>query len=252
MNESTLFSWLVILYFIASGAVFLLLLFVTAPYGRHARSGWGAAVSSRLGWVLMESPSVFLFAAVYAMGDLRSEPVPLILLGAWMLHYVRRNLIYPFRLGSESRPMPLSVVAMGGLFNVVNASLNARWISHLGPYAEGAGGGPWLWIGLVVFVGGWWLNGWSDRCLIRLRSHGDPEYHVPRGGPFGWVTCPNYLGEIIEWFGFALASRSPAALAFAVFTVANLVPRALSHHRWYRARFPDYPPQRKAVIPFLL
>jgi steroid 5-alpha reductase family enzyme len=109
-----------------------------------------------------------------------------------------------------------------------------------------------LWTGIAIFVLGWWLNGSSDRGLIRLRGSGRSGYRVPTGGPFRWVTCPNYLGEIIEWAGFALASRSPAAAAFAVFTVANLGPRALAHRRWYRAEFPDYPLDRKALIPYLL
>ena len=37
----------------------------------------------------------------------------------------------------------------------------------------------------------------------------------------------------------------------AVFTFANLAPRAWSHHKWYRKKFPDYPKQRRAVIPFI-
>jgi protein-S-isoprenylcysteine O-methyltransferase Ste14 len=65
------------------------------------------------------------------------------------------------------------------------------------------------------------------------------------------VTCPNYLGEIIEWLGFALATWSLAGLAFALYTAANLGPRALANHRWYRERFPDYPERRKALVPFL-
>jgi len=253
VTEAVLFLWLVVGVFIAAGLSFVALLFITAPYGRHTRQGWGPAVTSRVGWVVMESPSVFLFAAIFAVGDLCAEPVPLILLGLWMLHYIRRTLVYPFRLRAPARPMPLSVVGMGCVFNVVNASLNARWISHLGPYAGGAGDGWWLWIGTALFVGGWWLNGSSDRRLIRLRGPDDgEEYRIPQGWAFRWVTCPNYLGEIIEWIGWALASLSPAGVAFAVFTVANLAPRALAHHRWYRTEFPDYPPRRKALVPFVL
>jgi hypothetical protein len=37
-----------------------------------------------------------------------------------------------------------------------------------------------------------------------------------------------------------------------VWTAANLVPRAVAHHRWYRERFADYPAERKALVPFLL
>jgi 3-oxo-5-alpha-steroid 4-dehydrogenase 1 len=33
--------------------------------------------------------------------------------------------------------------------------------------------------------------------------------------------------------------------------MANLVPRARAHHRWYRERFPDYPARRKALVPGL-
>lgn len=43
-----------------------------------------------------------------------------------------------------------------------------------------------------------------------------------------------------------------SALAFALWTAANLIPRALWRHRWYRQTFPDYPPSRRAVIPGVL
>jgi steroid 5-alpha reductase family enzyme len=251
VNETWLFDWLVVAIYVAAASSFVTLLFVTAPYGRHNRPGWGPTVPDRTGWILMESPAVFVFAAVYAVGDLRAEPIPLALIAMWMLHYVRRTLIYPFRLRSAGRRMPLSVVAMGFVFNLLNAYLNARWISHLGPYEDGAGGGFWLGVGAAMFLGGWWLNGSSDRRLIRLRPLAGDSYRIPRGGAFRWVTCPNYLGEIIEWAGWALAARSSAALAFAVFTAANLAPRALAHHRWYRAQFPDYPAGRKALIPHI-
>jgi steroid 5-alpha reductase family enzyme len=141
---------------------------------------------------------------------------------------------------------------MGFAFNMVNAWLNARWISHLGPYGGGGGAEIWLLVGLAVFMAGLVMNRRADRALLRLREGGGSGYAVPTGGAFRWVSCPNYLGEMIEWAGWALASRSPAALAFALFTAANLVPRAVAHHRWYRAEFPDYPAERKAVVPFLL
>ena len=69
---------------------------------------------------------------------------------------------------------------------------------------------------------------------------------------FRYVSCPNHFGEIVEWAGFAVMCWNLPALSFAVWTAGNLIPRALSHHRWYRERFPDYPPERKAVIPFVL
>ena len=89
-------------------------------------------------------------------------------------------------------------------------------------------------------------------ALRRLRSTSPEGYVVPRGPLFRWLSCPNYFGEIVEWTGFALASWSPGGLLFALWTAANLVPRAIHHHRWYRAKFADYPRSRRAVMPFLL
>ncbi|MBN2807577.1 MAG: 3-oxo-5-alpha-steroid 4-dehydrogenase, partial [Prolixibacteraceae bacterium] len=65
-------------------------------------------------------------------------------------------------------------------------------------------------------------------------------------------SCPNFLGEIIEWAGFALLCWSFPSLAFLIWTMVNLIPRALDHHRWYRTHFEGYPQQRKAILPKLL
>jgi hypothetical protein len=70
---------------------------------------------------------------------------------------------------------------------------------------------------------------------------------------FQLVTAANYFGELIEWTGFALASYQLQSLAFLIFTFANLVPRAVSHHDWYLQKFrSEYPKERNAIIPFLI
>ena len=40
-----------------------------------------------------------------------------------------------------------------------------------------------------------------DNKLISLRKE-KMGYKIPNGKLFNFVSCPNYLGEIIEWFGF--------------------------------------------------
>ncbi|HEV8323034.1 MAG TPA: 3-oxo-5-alpha-steroid 4-dehydrogenase [Myxococcota bacterium] len=226
--------------------------FVTAPYGRHARPGWGPAVASRTGWLLMESPALLVFAAVYVAGARRAEAAPLALAALWALHYGQRTLVFPFLMRAPARPMPLAVALLGLAFNVVNAYLNARWLSALGAYPAGWLAGARFVAGALLFAGGFALNLHADARLRALRAPGETVYRVPHGGPFALVSCPNYLGEIVEWAGWALATWSLPGLAFAVYTAANLAPRALAHHAWYRRTFPDYPPARKALVPFLL
>ena len=142
---------------------------------------------------------------------------------------------------------------MALVFNVVNGYLNGRYLFALGPERNsGWLVDPRFLVGLSLFGGGMLLNLWADQRLRSLRAPGETGYQIPQGGAFRLVSCPNYLGEIVEWIGWAILTWSPAGLAFAVWTAANLVPRALSHHRWYQRTFPDYPAERRAVAPGLL
>lgn len=50
------------------------------------------------------------------------------------------------------------------------------------------------------------------------------------GGMFEYVTGANYFGEILEWFGFAVASCTLQSAAFAFSTLLILGRRAEQHH----------------------
>jgi steroid 5-alpha reductase family enzyme len=106
-------------------------------------------------------------------------------------------------------------------------------------------------IGLVLYIGGMVINWRSDYQLISLRKKGETVYKIPQRGLFSYVSSPNLLGEIIEWGGYALLTCSWPALAFFIWTCANLIPRALANHRWYQRQFPEYPAGRKALLPFI-
>lgn len=229
------------------------LTFVTAPYGRHRRPGFGPEMDATAGWLVMESPAVLVFLAVYLTGENAWEPVPLILLCLWQAHYVQRTYVFPFLMRMKGKKSPLLTVTLAIAFNTVNASLNAIAVSH-SPWSHDTAwlADPRFVVGVVLFGLGYAANRHSDWVLRTLRTPGETGYKVPRGGLFRWVSCPNYLGEIVEWCGWALAAWSLAGLAFAAFSIANLAPRAVSHHRWYLETFADYPRRRRALIPWVL
>ena len=148
--------------------------------------------------------------------------------------------------------MPVKVAASGFSYNVANAYLNATWIGTLGDYPISWLAQPCFLIGLAVFVVGYVMNRHADAVLRALRGPGETGYKIPVGGMYRWISCPNYFGEFLIWTGWAIATWSLAGLSFAVFTAANLGPRAMANHRWYQDTFDDYPVDRKAVVPFLL
>ena len=250
MAEQQLHSVIVWAVIAAAVPTFFYLLRKTAPYGRHyAGAGWGPHISSRLGWIIMELPAVVVFLAVYLNGKAAFNIVPLLFVVMWQSHYLNRTFIYPFRIRASERRTPLLVVGSGFFFNVINAYINARFISEFGEYTVGWLADPRFLIGVGIFLVGIAINLHADNILIRLRRPGETAYVVPQGGGFRFVSCPNYMGEILEWVGWALATWSLSGLAFLLFTSANLVPRARSNHQWYVETFRDYPPHRKALIP---
>lgn len=238
---------------IATGAVtFLVLLKVPAPYGRHTSARWGPTVDNRLGWLVMELVVLAVFWAVIARSGAAPTGPALAMAGLFSVHYANRALVFPFRLRTPGKRMPLLIMLLAVGFNVVNGSLLGTQLGSRGDYPTSWFADPRFLGGLALFVGGMALNWWADRRLIGLRKPGETGYQIPRGGAFELVSCPNHLGEIIEWSGFALMTWSLPGFAFAFWTAANLVPRALAHHRWYRAAFAAYPPGRRAVFPGLL
>ncbi len=237
---------------IALAAVtFVALLFITAPYGRHGRGGWGPEVPQRTAWILMEFPAVIVWIGIYLAGAHAFEVTPLVLLAIWQSHYVYRTFVYPFRIRASGKTTPSSIIALAIAFNLLNAYVNARWVSELGAYPASWLLDPRFLIGLAVFVAGYAINHHSDYVLMRLRKPGETGYKIPRGGLHDYVSSPNYFGELLEWTGWAIATWSLAGLAFALYTFANLAPRARDHRRWYAAQFPDYPKERRALLPFL-
>lgn len=106
------------------------------------------------------------------------------------------------------------------------------------------------------------INIHSDHILRNLRKPGEVAYRIPQGmtasaarlsglwlpchpwylpsvchvgGMFHFVSGANFLGEIVEWCGFALAAWSLPAVAFAFFTICSIGPRAYHHHRYLRS-----------------
>jgi protein-S-isoprenylcysteine O-methyltransferase Ste14 len=253
VNAESLYIAVLIAWFALAGATFVGLFFISAPYGRHIRRGWGPTLGDKAGWVVMEAPAPLLMAAFYLL-HLPGTLTSLVFVIMWQSHYLYRAFWYPLRGRDSERRMPLSVVMMGVLFNVVNGTLNGYALfGRSGGYPATWLRDPRFWIGLGLFALGAWINRRSDRTLRGLRrarrAKNGGRYDIPDEGLYRWISCPNYFGEIVEWTGWAIATWSLAGLSFAVWTVANLAPRAWANHTWYLEHWPGYPRERKALVP---
>ena len=245
--RSFLYAWITL-----AVVIFFLLLRITAPYGRHASEKWGPAISNRFGWAIMEfTVLVTLFIFVFPFRSSVSV-VSWALIGLFCFHYFNRTFVFPFRLHTKGKKMPLLVVGSGIFFNLANGFSLGYYFAHFAHYTSAWFTDARFVIGVVLFFTGMFINWKADDILIHLRKPNETHYVIPSKWLFEYISCPNLFGELMEWLGFAILCWNLPALCFFIWTAANLIPRAISHHRWYKNKFSDYPDHRYAIIPFLV
>lgn len=260
---NTFYDTALLLGFVYAALVFVSSFFGTAAYGGRFGGGKrskGIKLHAKTGWVIMELPGLLVFPTVYFMGKNAEQPVPLFFLAIWLIHYTNRALICPLLMrvqpGSSSS-FSLSVVIAGWLTLFLHGYFNAAYLTEFGAHYTVEWFSDWRFqTGLAVYLFGFLLNLHSDHILRNLRPKhpkpDEPRYKIPYGGFFKWVSCPQYLGEILSFTGFALMTWNLGAVFVLAMTVGNLVPRAIYTHRWFKKNFNDYPASRRAIFPGLL
>ena len=96
--------------------------------------------------------------------------------------------------------MPIVIALMAILFNSINAYL-IGYHFVLNSYEIDWLTSPFFIVGSILYVVGFFVTKRSDALLRSLRSSGEAGYKVPHGFLYRYVSCPNYLGEIIQWAG---------------------------------------------------
>ena len=249
------FNVFLIVMAVVAVVVFVALFFVDAGYGKFYDKKWGFAVNNKLGWVLMESPVFVTMLLLWLFSDRRDDLVRLAFLFLFELHYIHRSFVFPLRLRGNNL-MPLSIILMGVVFNVLNAMMQGGWIFYLSPadyYPADWLTDPRFIAGFAVFIFGMFVNISSDDIIRNLRKDGDTRHYLPKEGMFRYVTSANYFGEFVEWVGFAILTWSWAGAVFALWTFANLAPRASRIYDRYQAEFGDELDTKKTkrIIPFI-
>lgn len=117
-------------------------------------------------------------------------------------------------------------------------------------------------IQVLVGLGGFLLSeigNFSIHVALRdLRPPGSKERKIPypTDNPltklFNLVSCPNYTYEFFSWFFFTVMTQCLPAGLFAAAGLYQMSVWAIGKHKNYKKEFPDYPKNRKAILPFIL
>ncbi len=235
-------------------------LFMQTPYGRFADAKWGLSLDPRLGWFLMELPASVTFLVTFFLGARRFDAYPLVLLLVWCFHYLNRGFLMPLLMrvpAGQKGSFSLMVVVIGWVVTSLHGYLNARWATTFHANTSAAWlTDPRFLVGIATYCVAMGANLHADHVLRTLRTkdevaRGERVYRIPRGGLFELVTNASYFTELLAWAGFALFTWSPGGLFILGISLANLVPRAIATQRWYHRTFPEYPKERKILVPFV-
>jgi len=249
---SVIYNYILLPWLILAIISFLFLLKTNAPYGKFSNNKWGKLHNYKIGWFIQEIISPLSFSYFFMIGSGEKNIISWILFSIWVGHYINRSVFFPIRITNASK-IPTSVILSAIFFNLINGFINGYYLGHLADFTNT----NYLYsynfiIGIVIFLMGLFINITSDNILIKIKAL-NQGYKIPNGLFYKYVSCPNYLGEILEWLGFAIICWSFPAFLFLIWTIANLLPRALANHKWYKRKFKkEYPNKRKAIIPFII
>jgi len=244
------------LYLVAASVLLSIITFISqrkspAPYGKFSQlKNWGPPVAQRLAHSFNDGIyGSVLFAVVFLSFRTERSLINWTFFVCWELHFLHRGFIHPWLMNYSSSTVSLGIFFCG-ISLILYSYLNAEFIGSV-VYEEDFLNDPRFATGLCLFIAGFTINRWADWKLVQLRSSRARrrEYSTPYGGLYRWISCPNYFGEMIEWWGWALMTCSPAGLSYALFASATFIPRAAHTHAWYIQKFRAYPRDRRALVP---
>jgi very-long-chain enoyl-CoA reductase len=104
---------------------------------------------------------------------------------------------------------------------------------------------------VAVFLVAELANFRTHLILRDLRPAGSSARAIPHGFGFSYVSCPNYFFEMVAWCAFSFLTGLPSSWFFTVVASGQMWLWAVKKHKRYLKEFPNYPRNRKPMIPFI-
>ncbi len=212
---------------------------------RYSKFRTETGISGRTGMFVLYFVPLVVQAAVAAPYLGSATLIQWLVFGAVTLHFVKRCLEVLF-VHSYSGPIDVpTTVLVSTLYSSFAAAIawfNARPLPGIDALFI---------VGVVLYGLGELGNLYHHVLLAQLRKGATSGYFIPQGGLFSQVTTPHYFTEIVAWVGIALMSRHLMAYLVVAIMAHYLADRANATQQWYRQKFPDYPPSRRRIFPFV-
>jgi steroid 5-alpha reductase family enzyme len=118
--------------------------------------------------------------------------------------------------------------------------------------------GKWQILGFLIWLLGFSLESWADWHLKRFKEDSQNKGKICMSGPWTIVRFPNYLGEMLVWWGVyfyifsfwtAWTIVSPVAIMASLLKVTGIP--LIEEKYMQRAEYRDYAARVSRLMPFL-
>jgi very-long-chain enoyl-CoA reductase len=169
------------------------------------------------------------------------------------LHFTKRELETLFIHRFSSATMPSFNIIKNSAHYWLLSGLNMAYWIYLPSAPAAQESNPYItYAGLALFAVGEVGNLLDHITLRNLRSAGGTERGIPQGLGFNWVTCPNYMFEVVAWIGMAMVSWSLSTVLFAVIAMVPMgiwsKKKEVAYRRDFGAR---YQGKRYSMLPLI-
>lgn len=223
------------------------------PYSKFSSAKDDSSSStwpSRVAMMVIYTPSFIVSMALLALGlcgvtALGPLPVPALSLALLfiVIHFGKRCLEVMLLHKYSGRTDRETPTVIGSYYTLV---------SILIAFCGGSGNnGVSNITGTCLFAVGIAGNLYHHFLLAKLRGTESKQYVAPKGGIFDYVATPHYLFELVGWLGIAIVLKHiNSYLVFASMS-SYLAGRSVAQNEFNRAKFEDWPNDRKNLIPFI-
>lgn len=174
--------------------------------------------------------------------------------GFWMVigHYLKREYetMFIHRFGNNTMPFNRIFINSAHYWGVFGALVGYFFLHPKFTEPEYLSKNM-KWGLILAFVIFQFMNFMAHYTLRNLRRPGTNERNIPRGWGFDQVSCANYFYETMAWLTFSIFSGTATSYVFLLFSFYQMRQWASDKHKRYVEEFPDYPKDRKMIIPFL-
>ncbi|KAM3477314.1 hypothetical protein MY8738_006498 [Beauveria namnaoensis] len=206
------------------------------------------------GPILIHAAVVAARPYIFPGGDAPMSNTQWLSFGLILAHFFKREFETAFVHKFSANTMPVSNVFKNSFFywavSGLLCAVSIYWPRSLAakasePAIDAAG--------TALYLFGEIGNALVHLYLSSLRSAGGTERKIPRGYGFGFVTCPNYMYEILAWIGVIIVSRDWTVALFIAIGGAQMFVWAKGKEKAYRKEFGDkYKKKRFVILPGLL